>query len=108
MLVPGPDSEIRTAFDALCAQLGVAPRIRAEVDDMATLRLLARDSDAIALVPSVVVRDELRSRALHEHCVVPGVVETFYAITLPRRYPHPRLRALLTRDEEALLGDGPG
>lgn len=70
---------------------------------MATMRLLARDTDALAVVPSVVVRDELREGQLHELCVVPGVFETFYAITVERRFQHPLLGALLGRDEIELL-----
>jgi LysR family transcriptional activator of nhaA len=103
LIVPGKESEVRGEFDALCEQLGVPVHIVAEVDDMAMLRLLARDTAALALVPSVVVRDELKSRALHELCVVPGLFESFYAVTVQRHYPHPLLRALLGRDEEALL-----
>ncbi len=103
MIVPGRDSDIRSGFDALCEQRGVRVRTLAEVDDMATLRLLARDSTALALVPSVVVRDELREGVLHEHCVVPGLFETFYAITAERRFQHPLLDAVLTRDEKELL-----
>ena len=57
LLLPGRDSEIRAGFDLLCEQLGVRYTLKAEVDDMALLRLLARDAGAIALVPSVVVRD---------------------------------------------------
>ncbi len=107
LIVPGPESDIRSEFDALCEQLGARVRIVAEVDDMATMRLLARDTTAIALVPSVVVRDELRSGALHEHCVVPDLFETFYAITVVRHFQHPLLRSLLARDEEDLLAMDP-
>jgi LysR family transcriptional activator of nhaA len=104
LIVPGPDSDMRTEFDALCEQLGVPLRIVAEVDDMATMRLLARDTESVALLPSVVVRDELQNQVLHECCVVPGIFETFYAITVDRHYPHPLLRSLLARDEEDILG----
>jgi LysR family transcriptional activator of nhaA len=107
MILPGPESEIRSEFDALCEQLGVRVRILAEVDDMATMRLLARDAQALALVPSVVVRDELREKVLHEHCVVPGLVETFYAITVERSFQHPLIKALLAREEEELLAMEP-
>ena len=79
IILPGPDTEIRSEFDALCKQLGIEVSILAEVDDMATMRLLARDTEAIALLPSVVVRDELRTGTLSELCVVPGLRETFDA-----------------------------
>lgn len=109
MILPGEGSDIRSEFDALCEQLGVKVRPVAEVDDMATMRLLARDLEALALLPSVVVRDELRSGTLREHCVVPGLFERFYSITVDRHYQHPLVKALLARDEDDILamGDGP-
>jgi LysR family transcriptional activator of nhaA len=106
MILPGPDSEIRREFEAICEQLGVTVTVLAEVDDMAMMRLLARDTEALALVPSVVVRDELRSGLLRELCVVPGLLETFYAITVDRQYQHPLLKSLLARDETDLLAMG--
>ena len=74
---------------------------------MAMLRLLVRDVGAVALLPSVVVRDELRSGVLEELCVVPGLFETFYAITVERQYQHPLSRDLLARDEDDILEMGP-
>ena len=53
LLVPGPSSDIRSQFDLLCEQLGVSLKPHAEVDDMAMLRLLARDSGGLAVVPEV-------------------------------------------------------
>ena len=103
MILPGPDSDIRADFDALCDKLGVTVSVLAEVDDMATMRLLARDTNAVALLPSVVVRDELQAGALREYCVVPGLVETFYAITVQRQFPHPLINVLLSRDETEIL-----
>lgn len=103
LLVPTTDSAIRAAFDALCDRFGIQPRIVAEVDDMALLRLLARDLRAVALLPSVVVRDELRAGVLEELAVVPQLEESFYAVTAVRRFPHPLLARLLDRDPDAVL-----
>ena len=103
LILPGSDSEIRSEFDALCERLGVKVVVLAEVDDMATMRLLARDTEAIALAPSVVVRDELRSGILREYCVVPGLLESFYAITVDRSFQHPLIKSLLARDEADIL-----
>ena len=103
MILPGPNSAIRVEFDALCEQLGLTIDPIAEVDDMATMRLLARDIDALALIPSVVVREELRSGALRELCVVPGLFESFYAVTVERRYQHTLVRSLLARGEQEFL-----
>lgn len=106
LLLPGRDSDIRAGFDLLCEQLGLRYTLKAEVDDMALLRLLARDAGGVALVPSVVVRDELRSGVLVEHAVVPELSESFYAITVPRRYAPPLLRELLARPADEVLGGG--
>lgn len=106
LILPGADSDIRTEFDAICEQLAIKVHVVAEVDDMATMRLLVRDADAVALMPSVVVRDELRSGVLHEYCVVPSLFETFYAVTVERHYQHPLLRQLLVRGEEEILAMG--
>jgi LysR family transcriptional activator of nhaA len=95
MLLPSRASSLRAAFDLLIEQAGVRPHILAEVDDMAMLRLLARESPGVTLVPPVVVRDELANGALRELCAVPGLTESFYAVTLSRRFPNPLLRDLL-------------
>ena len=104
LLLPSRDSDIRAAFDLLCEQHGLRCHVLAEVDDMALLRLLARDSGAVALVPSVVVRDELQTGQLMEYCVVPDLVENFYAITVKRHFEPPLLKALLKRDQADVLG----
>lgn len=61
------------------------------------LRLLARELNAMAPVPAVVVRDELRDVALREHGAVPDLLEEFHAIRVTRQYQPPLLRALLAR-----------
>ncbi|MEO1191199.1 MAG: LysR family transcriptional regulator [Pseudomonadota bacterium] len=95
VLLPSLNSDIRIAFDRILELAGVLPLILAEVDDMAMLRLLARESRALALVPPVVVRDELRSGLLVEHYRIPQIVENFYAITQNRRFANPLLREIL-------------
>lgn len=104
LLLPSRDNDIRAGFDLMCEQLGLRCQVRAEVDDMALLRLLVRDSDSVALLPSVVVQDELRSGRLAEYCVVPDLHENFYAITVQRHFEPPLLKTLLRRPEADALG----
>lgn len=84
--LPGPRHALRAQFDALCAAAQVTPRLRAEVDDMAMLRLIARDSGWLAVVPEVVVQDELRSGVLVRVGQSTQLQECFYAITTPQRH----------------------
>jgi LysR family transcriptional activator of nhaA len=103
LLLPSRAHGIRAGFDLWCEQRGLRPRVRAEVDDMAMLRLLARDAGAPALLPTVVVQDELRSGALRELAVVPGLHEQFYAITVKRHFAPPLLKSLLSQGEAEVL-----
>ena len=95
LLLPGRDSEIRVAFDRILETAGIQPLVLAEVDDMAMLRLLAREREGVTLVPPIVVRDELESGVLVEHCRIPGLNERFYAIVRTRRFPNRLLTELL-------------
>lgn len=95
ILLPSLDSDIRVGFDRLLDLAGIRPIILAEVDDMAMLRLLARERGGMTLVPPVVVRDELETGVLIEHCRIPQLIESFYAITLNRRFPNQLLGELL-------------
>ncbi|KAF0843424.1 LysR family transcriptional activator of nhaA [Methylovorus glucosotrophus] len=93
--LPGPRHALRAQFDALCATAGVAPRLRAEVDDMAMLRLIARDSGWLTLLPEVVVQDELRAGVLVTVGHSAALQERFYAITTPHRHRIEALEKLL-------------
>lgn len=105
LLVPSRKSEIRLRFDLLCEELGLPTIIRAEVDDMAMLRLLARDAGGVALLPAIVVKDELEKGVLQQYGCVPRVEETFYAITVQRQYLPPLLQSLLRM---AIVDTAPG
>ncbi len=98
--LPGPRHALRAQFDALCASAGVLPRLRAEVDDMAMLRLIARDSGWLTVLPQVVVQDELRNGILVDVGQLPGLQERFYAITTPHRHRIELLEALLGRSSD--------
>ena len=95
LILPTPETALRAAFDALAARLGVTPAIVAEVDDMAMMRLLAREDAGLAVIPRIVVQDELTAGLLVEAEPLPGIVETFLAVTLQRRFPNPMLAELL-------------
>ncbi len=97
VILPSMESNTRAAFDRLTAAAGARPRVMAEVDDMAMLRLLAREGEGLALVPPVVVRDEIESGVLVETHRISQIRETFYAITPSRRFPNPLVGELVGR-----------
>lgn len=103
VILPTTDSGVRIGFDALADRLGIRPQIAAEVEDMAMMRLLAREDIGLAVLPPIVVKDEVAAGVLVEVDKLPGIAETFYAVTIERRFPNPLLRPLL---HAGVLDDG--
>jgi LysR family transcriptional regulator, transcriptional activator of nhaA len=110
IILPSTHSSIRIGFDALVAQLGLRPTIVAEVDDMAMMRLLAREDAGLAVLPLIAIKDELEQGLLIAADRLPGISETFYAVTLARRFPNPMLQRLIrpVPDDTAPADAGPG
>ncbi len=103
VLLPGEHSDVRIAIDMLFEQWEIQPHVLAEVDDMAMLRLLARDSSAVAILPPVVVRDEIADGTLVEYAHLPNVHEQFYAISVRRQFANPLITELLARSSSDLI-----
>ncbi len=95
LVLPTPDTSIRAGFDALAERLGLVPRIAAEADDMAMLRLLARADAGIAVIPPIVVQDELASGRLIEFAQLDDLKEIFCAVTIGRKFPNPLIADVL-------------
>jgi LysR family transcriptional activator of nhaA len=95
IVLPSLETSFRGAFDLLMDQTGIRPIIAAEVDDMAMLRLMARETAGVTLVPPVVVSDELESGLLVVRHKFPQIKESFYAITPSRKFPNAVLKELI-------------
>ncbi|MBY0467688.1 MAG: hypothetical protein K2Q07_01795 [Burkholderiaceae bacterium] len=67
-------------------------------------RLPARDSDSVALLPTVVVQDELRSGRLVEYNVMPDRHDSPYAISAQRHFTPPLPKSLLKQSEADVPG----
>lgn len=95
VVVPTIESGIRNGFDALTNRLRVRPMIVAEVDDMAMLRLVARNHEGLSVIPPIIVQDELAAGTLVEYAQLPQLSESFYALTVTRRTENATLSELL-------------
>jgi LysR family transcriptional activator of nhaA len=104
VFLPSERSPLRTEFDAMLARAGVEPTLRAEVDDMALLRLLALSGSGYALVPEIVVQKELEESRLLRVERVPGLVERYYALTATRHFPNPLVGDLVDRIRARFAG----
>ncbi len=94
LLLPTAESGYRNNVDILFEQLDIIPNVIAEVDDMAMLRLLAREDIGLAILPPIVVIDELSTGRLQEAYQLEGITESFAAITLKGKMRNPVLDKL--------------
>lgn len=94
-VVPTEDSPIRIGFDRLCSRHDIIPTLAAEVDDIAMMRLLAREGVGLAVLPAIAVQNELREGILVEAQHDTGLREAFHAVTITRKFPNPLLAPLL-------------
>lgn len=86
LFLPSHRSPVRGDFDALLAAARIEPVVRAEVDDMALMRLLALSGKGLALVSKIVVERELQSRQIKFMARVPGLTEKYFALTVRKRF----------------------
>ncbi|MGD9294216.1 MAG: LysR family transcriptional regulator [Roseobacter sp.] len=95
LVLPTPETALRAGFDALLERLGIVPRIAAEADDMAMLRLLACADAGVAVIPPIVVQGELEAGGLKEYARLEDVREIFAAVTIARKFPNPLIHEVL-------------
>ncbi len=95
LILPSRDSGFRNGFDLLIEGLSQPINIAAEVDDMAMMRLLARADAGLAVLPPVVVQDELSSGKLVEAASLPGVSEQFAVLIPEHHFLHPAVQRLV-------------
>lgn len=100
-VLPVNESPIRAGFDSFCSLHQFQPEVVAEADDMAMLRLLARDTGAIAVMPEVVVKDELSQGKLVNYLTLPNVYENFYVVTVKRQYSNVLVNELISKAMKA-------
>lgn len=98
-ILPGEKSEIRRGFDSFCSQYQFKPNVLAEADDMAMMRLLARDSGALAVLPEVVVKDEIEQGVLTRYMPLPNIYENFYGITVKRQFTSSWVKTLFNHSQ---------
>lgn len=100
LVLPAISSGPRSDFDALLSRMGIKPKIAAEVDDMAMVRLLAREGVGLAVIPPIVVKDELASGELVDTAHLPEIREIFFAVMTQRKYPNRLIQSLLEPKNE--------
>lgn len=93
-LLPAEGTGMRRALDRWFQLLGVAPKIVAEFDDAALMKVMATDGRGFVPVPTLVAADAADRFLLRAIGATDECRDQYFAITADRRLHHPAVVAL--------------
>lgn len=93
-LLPAENTVLRRALELWFRELSVQPRVVAECDDLALMKVLAIEGRGFIAVPTVAMDEAVRCYGFHAVGEAKNCRMQFYAITTERRIHHPAATAI--------------
>lgn len=94
MLLPTENTSLRRSLDQWFERLDLRPRVVAELEDTALMKVFGQHGSGVFPAPSILA-DEIRKQYnVRAVGTTSEVVERFYAITVERRIKHPAVAAI--------------
>ena len=103
MLLPTEDSTLRRSLDHWFDEIGVRPRVVAEIEDSALLKVFGQRGAGLFPAPTIVSEDVMKQYRVVRLGVASRVLERFYVITAERRIRHPAVAAITAAARSALF-----
>ena len=94
MLLPTPNTGLRHSLDDWFAAIDVRPRIVAEIEDTALIKVFGQYGRGLFAAPAVVAKEIRDTHGVQVIGQTDEVREHFYAITVERRITHPAVAAI--------------
>ena len=94
VLLPLENSALRRALDQWFDRKGVEPRVVAEFEDSALLKVFGADGVGVFTAPTAVEREVCRQYGASVLGRAPEVTERYYAVSVGRRLEHPAVAAI--------------
>ena len=104
MLLPTDNTSLRRSVEQWFQEIEVRPRIVAEIEDSALLKVFGQHGDGIFPAPSIVAGEVRRQYGVRPVGSTEAVRESFFAITAERRITHPAVAALTAAARTSLFG----
>ena len=101
-LLPTDSTALRRCLEGWFQQRQIRPRVVAEFDDAALMKVMAADEKGFAPIPTVVAAEAVTRYRLQKIGATLECKEQFYAITAERRIVHPAAVAI-TQNAQTLL-----
>jgi LysR family transcriptional activator of nhaA len=94
LLIPGPETVVRSRLQRWFAEQQIQPRIVGEFDDSALMQAFGQSGSGIFIGPSVIADEVRRQYGVEEIGQTDAVSESFYAISVDRKVKHPGIVAI--------------
>jgi LysR family transcriptional activator of nhaA len=104
LLLPSGNSPVRRALELWFSRAAVTPRIAAEFDDLALMKVFGEAGTGVFAAPTVVENDVLGKYAVGVIGRTDEVKQHFYAISPERRITHPAVAAITSTSRRDLFG----
>lgn len=105
LLLPGSGSQLRSGIDQWLDKQRIHPRMIAEFDDSALMKVFGQDGAGVFIAPAAIEAEVEWQYQVAAIGRVDEVKEHFYAISVERRVLHPVVTVLLNTARESLFAD---
>ena len=103
-ILPGDGTVLRRSIEQWFDELGIRPRVVAEIGDSAVLKVFGQAGLGLFAAPSVVEQEIRRQYGVRTVGRVPDVRERFFAISAERKIKHPAVAAISSAARTELFG----
>ena len=103
MLLPTPNTQVRHALDKWFQEHDVHPRVVAEFEDSALLKVFGQQGHGIFPAAAVLEDEVRRQYGVRTIGCADGVTERFFAISVERRIKHPAVAAITEAARERIF-----
>ena len=103
-LLPSDNTALRRAVEAWFRDLGVEPRVVAEFEDLALMKVMAAEGRGFIVLPSVVADEAVRRYGFRLVGTADACQVQFHAITAERRIAHPAVALITDKARDRLSG----
>jgi LysR family transcriptional activator of nhaA len=93
-LLPAENAPLRRAVETWLRELGVKPRVEAEFEDPAMMKVMAAEGRGFVILPSAVSGIALKRYGLHVIGRADDCLVSFHAFTAERKVEHPAVTAI--------------
>ncbi len=94
VLMPMKNTILRRSLDFWLESTGLRPKIVAEFDDSAMLKIMASQGHGIFAVPKVIEKEVESMYGVEYIATIPNISEKFYALSVERKVKHPAVLAI--------------